>query len=102
MEAYKRYYAFDIAPSFWRIAKVQAESFRVISIDRVKQEINAYGDDDPLKKWVNEEFHPWFVSTEAPPVIDAYRQVMTWSSGDTQFTDAARAEFATIADSWLL
>ncbi len=54
MEAYKRYYAFDIAPSFWKITKKQAELARIISIDRVKHEIDAYGEDDQLKNWVAE------------------------------------------------
>ena len=102
VEAYKRYYAFDIAPSFWRITKKQAELARIISIDRVKHEIDAYGEDDQLKNWVNDEFYQWFKPTAVDSVINAYRQVMMWSTSHAQFTTAAKAEFANIADSWLV
>lgn len=45
MEAHNRYYAFDIAPGFWDALIGHAETGRIISIDRVKKELDK-GEDD--------------------------------------------------------
>lgn len=102
IEAYKRYYAFDIVPAFWRSIKQQAEAGRIKSIDRVFQEISAFPGKDDLKMWATSEFVNYFASTEMEEVFQSFREVMNWSVAQSQFTEAARAEFATIADSWLI
>ena len=102
VQAYKNYYAFDIVPSFWRVIKQHAESGYLISIDRIKREINDYAEEDELKIWVNNEFANWFHSTDNESVFTAYRQIIDWSINNRQFTDAAKAEFASVADSWLI
>jgi len=56
IEAYKRYYSFDIAPSFWNALVQHAENGHIISIDRVKQEMNSFHKEDELSKWANEHF----------------------------------------------
>jgi len=101
IEAYKRYYSFDIAPPFWLALKQNAEAGLLVSIDRVYQEINNYNDDDELKRWANNEFQNWFIS-DNEDVFKAYREVIEWGIHETQFTDAAKSEFASVADSWLL
>lgn len=55
VEAYKRYYSFDIAPIFWRSINEKAEKKLLLSIDRIYQEINKYNDDDELKIWINDK-----------------------------------------------
>ncbi|MFC5532270.1 DUF4411 family protein [Cohnella yongneupensis] len=102
VEAYNRYYSFDIAPTFWSSLVDKARAGQVVSIDRVKAEIDGYGEDDALKQWVNREFGEWFVPTDNPQVIGAYREVIGWATGHDQFTPAAKAEFASVADSWLV
>jgi len=103
VEAYKRYYAFDIAPSFWTALKSKAELGYVRSIDRVYDEINSYGEDDQLKIWVNNEFETeWFISTDNEVILEAYSDIINWVFGQAQFKEAAKAEFATVADGWLL
>lgn len=102
VQAYKNYYAFDIVPSFWQVIKHHAESGQVISIDRIKREINNYAEDDELKIWTNNEFTKWFHSTDDESVFAEYRQIINWSINNHQFTDAAKAEFASVADSWLI
>jgi len=47
-------------------------------------------------------FHGQFASTEDDDVIAAYREIMIWSQAQTQYTDAAKAEFAAVADGWLV
>jgi polyribonucleotide nucleotidyltransferase len=102
VEAYKRYYSFDIVPSFWNILIQKAKAGRVVSIDRVKDEIDGYGEEDELKVWINREFGEWFIPTDDANIITAYREIIKWSTDHAQFTDAAKAEFASVADSWLI
>ncbi|ANB57527.1 hypothetical protein GFC29_1375 [Anoxybacillus sp. B7M1] len=46
IEAYTRYYSFGIAPSFWNALIQHAENGHVISIDRVKQQLNRLHKED--------------------------------------------------------
>lgn len=100
IEAARRYYAFDIAPSFWQILIDHAGKGQVLSIDHIKVELERGKDE--LAKWAKNDFHECFVSTEDDEVIAAYRQIMIWSQGQAQFTTAAKAEFARVADGWLV
>jgi hypothetical protein len=102
IEAYRRYYSFDIAPAFWSALKQNAEADLLVSIDRIYDEINHYDDDDELKRWANSEFRSWFISTDNEEVFKAYREVIEWVMGQTQFTEPAKAEFASVGDSWLI
>ena len=100
IEAAKGYYAFDIAPPFWEALITQATAGRVLSIDRVKDEIDKGKDE--LKEWAHSHFHQWFDSTDADDVTGAYRNMMVWAFQQGQFTDPAKAEFATKADAWVV
>lgn len=102
VEAYRRYYSFDIAPSFWNALKLKADQGLVVSVDRIQDEINSYGEDDHLKTWVNSEFNHCFVTTDDEDVIEAYREVIEWATSQEQFTESAKSEFATVGDSWLI
>ena len=98
IEAAKRYYAFDIVPSFWRMLIDHAEAGQLLSIDRVKDELLRAD----LKTWASNTFHEFFASTSDADIIDVYREIMTWSQNQTPFTDAAKAQFASVADGWLI
>lgn len=98
IEAAKRYYAFDIVPPFWNKLIALAEDGYILSIDRVKVELIRAD----LETWANENFHRYFASTSEQDVIDAYRNVITWSQAQSQYTDGAKAEFAGVADGWLI
>jgi hypothetical protein len=100
IEAHRRYYAFDIAPPFWQMLIDNANNGRVLSIDRVGGELKRGNDE--LADWARCSFHEFFASTDDEEVIAAYRQIMVWSQGQAQFTDAAKAEFARAPDSWLV
>ena len=102
MEAARRYYSFDLVPSFWRSLTDHAEEGAVESIDRVKAEIDR--GDDSLVAWANRDFHRWFISTSQADVIEAYGEAMLWAHSQVQFTDAAKAEFsrAENADAWVV
>lgn len=102
IQAARQYYAFDLAPTFWDALIEHAASGRLESIDRVKAEIDR--GNDALKDWTRHNFHQWFASTDEDDVIHAYRQLMGWAYGQSQFSDAAKAEFARQenADAWLV
>jgi len=102
IEAHRRYYAFDIAPSFWENLYQLAEEEKIISIDHVKEEISNGDEEDELNRWANSEFERWFVSTNDERVFTSYRKIIDWVTGQTQYVDYAKSEFARIADSWLL
>lgn len=102
IDAHQRYYAFDIAPSFWKRLVDHAKSGRVVSIDRVGHELKNANDDDPLNSWSKELFSQWFVSTQDTAVYEAYSKIMEWVQDNEQFYDAAKSEFASVADSWLV
>jgi len=102
VEAYKRYYSFDIAPVFWNALKRKAEENLLISIDRIYAEIDKYGDDDELKRWAKNEFRAYFVSTDSEEVFAAYSEIMDWVVNQPQYYESAKSEFASVADSWLL
>jgi len=100
IEAARRYYAFDIAPAFWRALVAHAKNGRIRSIDPVKNEI-VRGNDE-LRTWTNSDFHKGFVPTTNKNVIEAYRCVIAWVREQAQFDDAAKAEFADGADGWVI
>lgn len=102
IEAHRRYYAFDIAPSFWNNLYQLAQEEKIISIDYVKNEISNGDEEDKLNRWANSEFERWFVSTNDEKVFASYRKIIDWVTSQTQYADYAKSEFARIADSWLL
>ncbi|RJX35049.1 MAG: DUF4411 family protein [Desulfarculus sp.] len=100
IEAAQRYYAFDIAPGFWESLIVHSESGQVKSIDKVKGELER--GKDQLAAWAKGDFSHAFVSTDEEDVIKSYGEVMKWVQSQAQFTDAAKADFASGADGWLV
>lgn len=100
IQAYRNYYPFDIALGFWEALVHHAQNGRIVSIDRVKAEIDR--GNDQLKEWANEVFSPYFASTSSPECIDAYRQVIAWVESEEQFRRSAKDEFASGADGWVI
>lgn len=102
VEAARRYYAFDIVPAFWDELRKQASAGRLLSIDRVKDELDRGKDD--LAQWANGQFHPFFVSTDSQDVLDFYREIMEWADRQPHFRGQAKADFAQAdnADAWVV
>lgn len=100
MEAHKRYYAFDICPGFWAcIVHCQTQG-KLMSIDKVKQEIET--GNDKLWEWVEKNAPAdLFQSTNEQKMQDAYSKVMQWVS-QQPFTNEAKTGFAGGADGWLV
>lgn len=100
VEAHKRYYAFPLCPGYWKCLPHYFGTGQIISIDKVKDEIIP-GDD--LHKWVGSTCPAaLFDSTATAAIVAQYTEVMKWANSNPQFTDGARADFATVADGWLV
>lgn len=100
IQAQRHWYPFDIAPAFWEALIRHAGSGRLMSIDRVKDELDR--GDDSIGDWAKDEFNNWFASTAEADVLQSYREVMEWVMEQDQFFDEAKAEFAGGADGWLV
>ncbi|KJU82461.1 hypothetical protein MBAV_005346 [Candidatus Magnetobacterium bavaricum] len=101
IEAKNRYYSFDLCPGFWDALLWHHNRNLLSSIDRIKAELDR-GDDD-LTKWINKTMpKTCFVSTDDPEVIRWFGQIVTWVQAQSQFIQAAKADFAKVADGWLI
>ncbi|WP_010632948.1 DUF4411 family protein [Sporolactobacillus vineae] len=102
VQAYKTYYSFDLAPSFWKLIVEQAKRGKILTIDRAKQEIDSYNKDDPLKKWADMKIDTWCKSTNDTKVISSYVQIIDWVMKQNSIKDYAKEEFGRICDSWII
>ena len=100
IEAYRRYYGLDICPGFWDCLLHHCGEHRLLSIDRVHEELKQGG--GHLADWADHEASGLFVSSREPLVVAEYGNVMAWVYGSTQFLDHAKADFAAGADGWLV
>lgn len=99
IEAHRRYYTLDICPGFWECLAHYCQEPRILSIDRVRQEIGA---GDALHEWVQQAPDELFVSTAEESVVQAFAELMDWVNANAQFSQAAKDEFARVADGWLI
>lgn len=105
VDASRRYYPFDLAPGFWDALARHAEAGIVQSIDKVEEEIKRggrNGHSDALVVWAERYKSSLFQSTDVPDVLHSYRLVISWAQGRDQYMEAAKAEFAAIADGWVI
>jgi hypothetical protein len=110
IEAYKRYYSFDIAPGFWAALLKYAKQEEIISIDRVQDELNDGYDlknpnePDKLAIWAMDKFQPYFMTTETEDVLQEYGKIINWVHNSNNYKPAVVNEFAdlTNADCWLI
>ncbi len=98
MTAHHDYYAPDLCPGFWECLAYYLQAGRLLIPDRVRDEVLSPPE---LVNWVDRVCSSAFVSTQTPPVVAAYVQMMDWVWGNDQFSPAARDEFARVADGWL-
>lgn len=102
IQAHRKIYPLDIAVSFWNKVKQLAEEGKIISIDKVKNEI--YENEDELKKWCLANLPDSFFN-DTQTILTEYSKVIEWSvSGSTPYTQQARSKFldADKADAWLV
>ena len=91
IEAHRNTYPLDVAHSFWNKVKQLADDEKIISIDKVKDEI--YGHEDALKNWCVANLPQDFFKDTAP-VVSEYGQIAAWAaSRSNHYLPNALAEF---------
>lgn len=98
IEAHRRYYARDICSGFWECLIHFASMGKLLSIDRVREEIL---EPDALVLWTRQAPNELFATTSDRPVFDTFRYMHSWVQGSTQFWSEAKEEFARVADGWV-
>lgn len=96
MEAYRLYYAFDIAPGFWKWLGDSSLARQVGSIDAVKEEITAGTGD--LVTWAA-SLPPEFWVADTDDVVAAMAELAAWANEPArQYRQEAVDEFMASAD----
>lgn len=99
INAYNHYYAFDICPGFWECLEHHCRAGQVMSIDRVKEELEKPPE---LVSWARRAPDGMFLSSREEPIINIFNSVMSWVEESEIFTDEAKRKFAKGADGWLV
>ena len=99
IDAYRRYYAFDLAPKFWGEMLSRFTAGEIGSIDHVRNEI--LRGNDLLATWVGTNSHGFVQSTD-DDTVNAYRQIIQWAQNSPRYTSQAKAELASVADGWIV
>jgi predicted nucleic acid-binding protein len=99
VQAHRRHYAFEICPGFWDCLIHHHETGRLVSIDRVRDEILA---GDTLETWTKDSAPASLFATTADAlVVRNYADMVRWVQANSQFNSEAKTEFARVADAWL-
>lgn len=102
IQAHRLNYPLDVASSFWNKVKQLANDGKIISIDKVKQEI--YQNEDALKQWCISNL-PLNFFKDTAPVMVSYAQVAAWAASQNHhYLPNALAEFlyADEADAYIV
>jgi hypothetical protein len=102
IQAHRLIYPLDIAFSFWNKVKQLAEQGKIISIDKVKNEL--YDKNEVLEKWCKANLPEDFFR-DTSQVMDKYGQVSSWAiSKSNHYLPNALNEFlsADVADAFLV
>ena len=105
IEPRDRYYSYDICPGYWTALAQQHTVGCVISIDRVRGELvpKSKDDWDDIAEWIERKIpSDFFKQTKDLAVIEKFQEIVNWVYNQSQFSDPAKAEFASVADGWLV
>ena len=96
--AWRDYYPIDLYPGFWECLQRFGQEKRLLSVDRVRDEINSPNE---LVAWLKRHWHDAFASTRHPEIVNVFSEMHGWVQSNAQFLPAAKHEFAQTADGWL-
>lgn len=108
IQASNTYYGFDLCPGFWTGLIRAHEKKRVFSIDRVKNEIfkppsDKNKDPDAITSWIQKNVpETFFKQTQDQAVYNEFQSMIEWVQSEPQFKPEAKAEFASVADGWII
>ena len=99
---YKRYYAFDLVPTYWETLSEQTKTKRLILLDMVKQEIEKGNDE--LKNWIAASQGFAICKHVSPEIIDQYSEVLRYVQHCGLYKPEALRTWSEndVADPWLI
>lgn len=104
IQSHRITYPLDVAVNFWDKVKKLFYQEKIISIDKVKDEI--FKNDDELKKWIEQNLlGEFFKSTETEEVLSEYQKIVYWANSKAaHYVQNAISEFLQYenADAWLI
>lgn len=81
IQAHRMSYPLDVVPSFWNKVKNLADNDKIISIDKVKDEI--YRNEDDLKEWCQSNLKGEFWR-DTSVVTNEYSNIASWAVKQTK------------------
>ncbi len=95
----RQLYPFDIMPGFWAQLLEKGEG-KLVLIDKVKEEI--YRGSDELADWLKDHEDEFvYKDMNDTAVVASYGQVIQSVMDNEMYKSAAKADFASVADSWI-
>lgn len=105
IQAYHLHYRFAFAASFWKWIRDAHDADVLFSSQKVRQQIVAAGKTDLLRTWAIRMPAAFFLADiKSAPVMEVYRELVGQIYASSQYTAAAKNEFAQInnADAFLI
>ena len=103
IQSHRVTYPLDVAVGFWNTVIKIANENKIISIDKVKNEI--YENDDELTTWIADNLPAeFFKPTDSRDILTNYSRIVNWAnSKNTFYLPKAINEFLDFdnADAWL-
>lgn len=90
----------DVYPSFWQALSQLAANGSFKSIKKVEDEIRKGKDE--LVDWIDNNLPKDFFIAENAETLVALSTVSQWATMNRVYTPAAKVEFASVADSWII
>lgn len=90
----------DIYPSFWKALTQLASTGKFRSIKKVEDEIRKGKDE--LVDWIDNNLPQDFFIPESSNTLAALSTVTQWTILNNVYSQAAKNEFVTVADSWII
>lgn len=104
IQAHRSNYPLDVATGFWNALKQLANDGHIISIDKVKDEIDV--NEDSLKEWTDANLpDDFFKTTNDQQILNKYGLMAPWAeSKSDHYQRGAIDEFLAFerADAWLV
>ena len=101
IQAHRLHYPFDVFPGFWRWLEKESSSGTIGSIDWVYNEVK--DGKDSLADWINGQGSGWWsLVCDDEATQQCYADMANEIMLNTHYTDSAKAEFLSVADSWLI
>jgi len=104
IQAHRSTYPLDVATSFWNMLRQLAADEKIISIDKVKDEIER--NEDELQGWIDANLpESFFKPTDDQAILNEYGTIANWAeSRADHYQRGAIDEFLDFnnADAWLV